>query len=256
MRPSGRSHILISGKRFFGDCTLRIFLLVAAAFLMPFRRARAVGGYGRVAGCAAGDGPAELASAHASSGNDTSAKPNAASEPGAPPAGSSGSAQPAQTSANPARRVPRSRRKTRRKPKSRSRSARNRSWRRKRNSALLGVVPMFNVQSNANAAPMTSKQKFQLFFKSSTDWYQFAITAIDGGPQPAGQRVSLLWRRRGGIREVLGRGVRRHLRRKPVGQRDSDFVVEGGSALLPDGSRQLLQAGWLFGGYDDVVQTR
>ena len=40
---------------------------------------------------------------------------------------------------------------------------------------------MFNVQSNANAAPLTSKQKFQLFFKSSTDWYQFAITAIDGG---------------------------------------------------------------------------
>ncbi len=46
---------------------------------------------------------------------------------------------------------------------------------------LLGVVPMFNVQSNANAAPLTSKQKYQLFFKSSTDWYQFAITAIDGG---------------------------------------------------------------------------
>lgn len=45
---------------------------------------------------------------------------------------------------------------------------------------LLGVVPMFNVQSNANAAPLTSKQKYQLFFKSSTDWYQFAITAIDG----------------------------------------------------------------------------
>jgi hypothetical protein len=40
---------------------------------------------------------------------------------------------------------------------------------------------MFNVQSNANAAPLTSKQKYQLFFKSSTDWYQFAITAIDGG---------------------------------------------------------------------------
>ena len=39
---------------------------------------------------------------------------------------------------------------------------------------------MFNVQSNANAAPMTSKQKYQLFFKSSTDWYVFAITAIDG----------------------------------------------------------------------------
>lgn len=45
---------------------------------------------------------------------------------------------------------------------------------------------MFNVSSNANAAPLTPGQKFQLFFKSSTDWYQFAITAIDGGISMAG----------------------------------------------------------------------
>jgi hypothetical protein len=44
----------------------------------------------------------------------------------------------------------------------------------------LGVVPMFNVTSNADSAPLSSHQKFQLFFKSSTDWYVFAITAIDG----------------------------------------------------------------------------
>lgn len=46
---------------------------------------------------------------------------------------------------------------------------------------MLGVVPMFNVSNNADAAPLTPHQKFQLFFRSSTDWYQFAITAIDGG---------------------------------------------------------------------------
>jgi len=51
---------------------------------------------------------------------------------------------------------------------------------------MLGVVPMFNVTSNANAAPLTPKQKFQLFIKSSTDWYQFLITAIDGGISMAG----------------------------------------------------------------------
>ncbi|HEX4311676.1 MAG TPA: hypothetical protein VHZ25_16715 [Acidobacteriaceae bacterium] len=45
---------------------------------------------------------------------------------------------------------------------------------------MLGVVPMFNVQSNRDAAPLSSKQKFQLFFKSSTDWYIFAITGING----------------------------------------------------------------------------
>ncbi len=52
---------------------------------------------------------------------------------------------------------------------------------------MLGVVPMFNVQSNADAAPLTSKQKYQLFFKSSTDWYVFAITAIDGEISLLGQ---------------------------------------------------------------------
>jgi hypothetical protein len=52
---------------------------------------------------------------------------------------------------------------------------------------MLGVVPMFNVQSDKNAAPMTSKQKFQLFFKSSTDWYVFAITGIDGEISLLGQ---------------------------------------------------------------------
>jgi hypothetical protein len=51
---------------------------------------------------------------------------------------------------------------------------------------MLGVVPMFNVSNNQNAAPLTPHQKFQLFFKSSTDWYQFAITAIDGGISMAG----------------------------------------------------------------------
>lgn len=51
---------------------------------------------------------------------------------------------------------------------------------------MLGIVPMFNVSNNGHAAPMTPHQKFQLFFKSSTDWYQFAITAIDGGISMAG----------------------------------------------------------------------
>ena len=39
---------------------------------------------------------------------------------------------------------------------------------------------MFNVTSKADAAPLSARQKYQLFFKSSTDWYVFAITAIDG----------------------------------------------------------------------------
>jgi hypothetical protein len=46
---------------------------------------------------------------------------------------------------------------------------------------ILGVVPMFNVQSNGEAAPLSPKQKFQLMFKSSTDPYIFGLTAITGG---------------------------------------------------------------------------
>lgn len=51
---------------------------------------------------------------------------------------------------------------------------------------MLGVIPMFNVTSKADAAPLTPKQKFQLFFRSSTDWYQFVLTAVDGGISMAG----------------------------------------------------------------------
>jgi hypothetical protein len=46
---------------------------------------------------------------------------------------------------------------------------------------MLGVVPMFNVQSNGEAAPLSARQKFQLMFKSSTDPYIFALTGITAG---------------------------------------------------------------------------
>lgn len=51
---------------------------------------------------------------------------------------------------------------------------------------MLGVVPMFNVQSNGEAAPLSAKQKFQLMFKSSTDPYIFGLTAITAGISMAG----------------------------------------------------------------------
>lgn len=46
---------------------------------------------------------------------------------------------------------------------------------------ILGVVPMFNVTSNGQSAPLSPKQKFQLMFKSSTDPWIFFLTAVDGG---------------------------------------------------------------------------
>lgn len=190
MRPSGRSHILISGKRFLGDCTLRIFLLVAAASLMPF------GAHGQSVGTEElPDAP--LATAQQSSPPPTPAPattPAQSQTPpqnqAPPPAGSSGSAQPAQTSgqpgssssAQPAQNTPETKEQQQERAK--------KELEEEEKQRLLGVVPMFNVQSNANAAPMTSKQKFQLFFKSSTDWYQFAVTAIDGGLSMAGNEYA------------------------------------------------------------------
>lgn len=108
------------------------------------------------------------------------------------PSGSSNASQPAQTttpssssssssssSGQPAQTVP----ETKEQKAARAR----RELEAEEHQRMLGVVPMFNVQSDANAAPLTSKQKYQLFFKSSTDWYVFAITAIDGEISLLGQ---------------------------------------------------------------------
>lgn len=98
---------------------------------------------------------------------------------------SSSSAQPApssSSSAQPAQNTPETKEQQQERAK--------RELEAEEKQRLLGVVPMFNVQSNANAAPLTPKQKYQLFFKSSTDWYQFAITAIDGGLSMAGNEYA------------------------------------------------------------------
>lgn len=156
---------MISSKRFFGDCTLRLLLLAASASLISFgAHAQSVTTNGLP------DAP--LATAQQSSTPPTPA-PATTPVPSQtlqqnqtpPPAGSSSSAQPAQNTPE---------------TKEQQQERAKRELEAEEKQRLLGVVPMFNVQSNANAAPMTSKQKYQLFFKSSTDWYVFAITAIDG----------------------------------------------------------------------------
>jgi hypothetical protein len=180
---------LISGKRFFTDCTLRIFLLAAAALLIAGgARAQSVT-------------PDELPDAPQATALESSPLPTTpvpAPDPTqpqnptqpqsqtAPQAGSSSTAQPAQSagqsgssSAQPAQSTPETKEQQQERAK--------RELEAEEKQRVLGVVPMFNVQSNANAAPMTSKQKFQLFFKSSTDWYVFAITAIDGEISLLGQ---------------------------------------------------------------------
>lgn len=46
---------------------------------------------------------------------------------------------------------------------------------------VFGVMAAFNTTSNADALPLTPKQKFQLFFKSATDPWPFVLTAFGAG---------------------------------------------------------------------------
>lgn len=42
---------------------------------------------------------------------------------------------------------------------------------------MLGILPAFNSVLGGHAEPMTSGQKFSLFFKGIVDPYQFAVVA-------------------------------------------------------------------------------
>jgi hypothetical protein len=46
---------------------------------------------------------------------------------------------------------------------------------------ILGIMPDFNMMDNAGAPPLSPRQKFQLFFKSSTDPYVFFVSALVAG---------------------------------------------------------------------------
>ena len=46
---------------------------------------------------------------------------------------------------------------------------------------VLGVMATFNTTRNKEAAPLTARQKYQLFFKSATDPWPFAVAAFGAG---------------------------------------------------------------------------
>jgi hypothetical protein len=46
---------------------------------------------------------------------------------------------------------------------------------------MAGIIPNFNAVNNGHAEPLTSGQKFHLFFKGSVDPYQFALAGVDAG---------------------------------------------------------------------------
>ncbi|MGC2160627.1 MAG: hypothetical protein WA634_01840 [Silvibacterium sp.] len=46
---------------------------------------------------------------------------------------------------------------------------------------ILGVMATFNMTNNKDALPLTSRQKFQLFFKGATDSWTIGLTAFSAG---------------------------------------------------------------------------
>ena len=46
---------------------------------------------------------------------------------------------------------------------------------------ILGIMPDFNMMNNADAPPLSPKQKFHLFWKSSTDPFAFMLASIVAG---------------------------------------------------------------------------
>jgi hypothetical protein len=150
---------LISGKRFSGRRATCVVVVAAAAFFPVFLRAQTVS-------------LDDLPDAPQATTPQSAPANTPSTQAQQPASSSSGSAQPAQTTPE-----------TKEQQQERAR----RELEEQEKQRMLGVVPMFNVQSNHNAAPLSSKQKFQLFFRGSTDWYQFAITGIDGEISLLGQ---------------------------------------------------------------------
>jgi len=166
-RP-GPEQVLISSQRSLFFCALRVvFVAAAASFFPTCTWAQSV------AEDALPDAPQAAVSQ-----NSPAATPAPAANPQNPAPAPSSTAAAQQTSGSSSS-LPPAQNTTETKEQQQERA--KRELEEEERQRMLGVVPMFNVQSNAHAAPLTSKQKYQLFFKSSTDWYQFAITAIDGG---------------------------------------------------------------------------
>ncbi len=97
---------------------------------------------------------------------------------------------------------------------------------------LFGVIPNYYVSYVPNAAPLTTKLKFQLAWKSTVDPVSFAITGVVAG---IGTGSGYLWRLRtghAGLCQALRRRLRRLRLRNIYWRRNSAGSIEAGSALL------------------------
>ncbi len=87
---------------------------------------------------------------------------------------------------------------------------------------VLGVVPNFYVSYVQNAAPLSSKQKFELAWKTTVDPVNFGLTAVIAGIQQAQNDFS-----------GYGQGAQGYAKRYGASYADSVTGTLIGSAILP-----------------------
>jgi len=87
---------------------------------------------------------------------------------------------------------------------------------------VLGFVPNFYVSYIADAAPLTSKQKFELAWKTMIDPVTFALTGVQAGVQQARNDYS-----------AYGQGVQGYAKRYGAAYADSATGTFIGGAILP-----------------------
>jgi hypothetical protein len=87
---------------------------------------------------------------------------------------------------------------------------------------IMGVMATFNTTQNHNALPLSPRQKLQLFFKSATDPWPFALTAVVAGISQADDDFS-----------EYGQGVEGYAKR--YGAAYTDYFTGNffGNAVLP-----------------------
>ena len=87
---------------------------------------------------------------------------------------------------------------------------------------VMGVMATFNTTSNRNAAPLSSGQKFKLFFKSSTDPWPFLLAGVVSGIGQADDSYS-----------EWGQGAQGYAKRYGAAYSDAFIGNFFGNAVLP-----------------------
>jgi len=92
---------------------------------------------------------------------------------------------------------------------------------------VLGVIPNFYVSYSPNPAPLTSKQKFSLAWKTSIDPVTFVVTGIFAGVEQEENTFS-----------GYGQGAEGYAKRYGAGYADGFISTMLGSAILPSWWKQ------------------